>query len=135
MKKFGIKERLLAKVVKEIPVFDFLKYKYDTVLNQEEIKHILQKNMQHVLVDMSAYKKFEKGDIVVCCDKQYELPRENDYGGAGWKRDIIFTIANLTDDVAWATRSDEITFGRGVYVNFLRYATEQEIKNYKNGKR
>ena len=76
----------------------------------------------------------KRGDIVVCCDKQYESLRENNQGGAGWQQGVIFTIANLTDDVAWATRSDKIKWGCGVYFNYLRYATEQEIKNYKNGK-
>ena len=134
MKKFGIKNKFYKEVREEIPSFSFL-YGYPQKLNQEEIKSLIQKNLQHVLLDTSNHNYFKKGDIVVCCDKQYELPRENNNGGAGWKQGVVFTIANITDEVAWATRSDEITFGFGVYFNYLRYATEQEIKNYKNGKR
>ena len=134
MKKFSIKDKFYKEVKEEIPSFSFL-YGYPQKLNQEEIKSLIQKNLQHVLLDTSNHNDFKKGDVVVCCDKQYESLRENDYGGAGWERGVIFTIANLTDDVAWATSYDEIKWGHGVYFNYLRYATEQEIKNYKNGKR
>ena len=132
MKKFGIKSKFYKEVKEEIPSFSFFYTSYLEKLNQGEIKSLIQKNLQHVLVDVSNHNNFKKGDIVVCCDKQYESLHENNQGGAGWQQGVIFTIANLTDDVAWATRSDKIKWGYGVYFNYLRYATEQEIKNYKN---
>lgn len=84
------------------------------------------------------YTKFpmlKKGDWVTCCKLKNSLlsgfKRLEKLGAAGYKEGLTFKITELrifgTEVIAMGAVG-----GNGVYMEHLRFATEEEIKNFKN---
>lgn len=100
-------------------------------ISKEELNLIINLGKQDFLIDESDYRYFNVGDIVICCEKLYELDKNESGGGSGWEKGSIFKITefSFSDKIAWGTKN-----GNGVYINYLRPATQEEIEKYKNGK-
>ena len=62
--------------------------------------------------------RFRVGDTVICTGKERGRQNTPDYGGAGWKKDRIFTIKNISgggirpNDILWPDDDK----GRGIFI-------------------
>ena len=123
-------------IVKE--EFRHLKENYSNpYLSKKELKIFINKNLLECIKEVPF--KYEVGDYVTCIEPLSNFDIEdwatgsiiNPEGSGCYKKGCTFKVGNVERGLAIFPDNRSFIRGGGVYANWIRPATEEEIEEYK----
>ena len=106
-------------------------------LSDEELKDFINKNLLHCIREVPF--KYEVGDYVTCVEplsnfyiEDHLINSINAEGRGCYKKGITFRVGRINKGLGIFPDDGSLIRGGGVFVNWLRPATDEEIKQYKN---